>query len=95
MSTTSITRGRHRKALLAAEAILVAAALVVLASSPALAATSTVQDADREHTQYGRWMFTQDPGASGGWESLRRRHAGLLRRLRRHRGGANQLSGPA
>jgi hypothetical protein len=73
MSTTFITPVQHRKALLAAVgAVLVAAALVVLAGSPALAAISTVQDMDREHTQYGRWMFTQDPGASGGWETTSR-----------------------
>lgn len=45
-----------------------AAALVILAGSPALAAVSTVRDTDRQHTRYGRWMFSQDPGASGGWE---------------------------
>ena len=73
MSATSMARGQHRKTLLAAAgAVLVAAALVVLASSPALAAISTVQDTGREHTQYGRRMFTQDPGASGGWESTSR-----------------------
>lgn len=70
MNTTFTTPGRHRKALRAAVgAVLVAAALVILAGSPALAAVSTVQDTDRQHTQYGRWMFSQDPGASGGWES--------------------------
>ncbi|CAA9503882.1 MAG: hypothetical protein AVDCRST_MAG05-2606 [uncultured Rubrobacteraceae bacterium] len=73
MSTTFTTPGRHGKALLATVgAVLVAAVLVVLAGSPALAAISTVQDTDREHTQYGRWMFTQDPGVSGGWESTSR-----------------------
>jgi hypothetical protein len=73
MSTTSTIPGQHRKALLAAVgAVLVAAALVVLAGSPALAAISTVQETDREHTQYGRWMFTQDPAGSGGWETTSR-----------------------
>jgi hypothetical protein len=73
MSTTLTTPGQHRKALLATVgAVLLAAALVVLAGSPALAAISTVQETDREHTQYGRWMFTQDPPGSGGWETTSR-----------------------
>ena len=73
MSTRFSTAGQHHKALLAAVgAVLVAAALIVLAGSPALAAVSTVQDADRQHVQYGRWMFTQDAGVSGGWESTTR-----------------------
>ena len=73
MSARLTTPSPYRRALLAAVgAVLVAAGLVVLAGSPALAAVSTVEDADREHTQYGRWAFTRDPGASGGWESTSR-----------------------
>lgn len=51
-----------------------AVALVLLAVRPAAAAVSTVQDRDRTNTQYGDWMFTMDPGASGGWESTSRTH---------------------
>jgi hypothetical protein len=73
MTTISTGSNHYSRVLVAAlAAALVAAALVVLASSPALAATSTIQDADREHTQYGNWMFTQDVGVSGGWESTTR-----------------------
>ena len=65
--------GRHYKAVVAAlGAALVSVALVVLASSSALAFTLTVEDANRANTQYGNWMFTQDAGASGGWESTSR-----------------------
>ncbi len=73
MSTKYYTPNQHRQALLAAVgAILVVAALVILSGSPVLAAVSTVQDGAREHTQYGRWTFTRDPGASGGWETTTR-----------------------
>lgn len=66
MSAEPTTSNKHRKAPGAALGAILAA-LVVLASFPALAAVSAVQDADRGHTQYGRWMFTQEAGAPGGW----------------------------
>jgi len=73
-TTTSKTGGRARREILslALAVTFVAAALVLLASTPALAATSVVQDTDREHTQYGTWMFSEDPGASGGWMATTR-----------------------
>lgn len=73
-ATTSKTGGRARREILslALAVAFVAAALVLLASPPALAATSVVQDTDREHTQYGTWMFSEDPGASGGWMATTR-----------------------
>jgi hypothetical protein len=37
-----------------------------LTGSPALALAAFVQDTDRANTRYGNWMFTQDPGVSGG-----------------------------
>lgn len=68
-ATTTKMGGRARSEILslALAMVLVAGALVFLASRPALAATSVVQDADREHTQYGTWTFNETPGASGGW----------------------------
>lgn len=64
-ATTSKTDIRSRKAMLSlAVAAVVAATLMVLASHPASAAVSTVQDTDRDFTQYGNWMFTREPGAS-------------------------------
>ena len=53
-------------------AAIMAAALVLLSGHPASGAIATVQDTDRPNTQYGNWMFTTDPGASGGWESTTR-----------------------
>ena len=68
------TGGRASREIfsLALTVVLVAAALVLLASPPALAATSVVQDTDREHTQYGTWTFNETPGASGGWTASTR-----------------------
>ena len=59
-TTTSIPASRARRTIfsLALAATLVTVALVVLAVPPALAATSIVQDTDREHTQYGTWAFS-------------------------------------
>ena len=73
-ATNSKTGGRARREILsvALAVALAAAALILLASPPALAATSVVQDTDREHTQYGTWMFSEDPGASGGWMATTR-----------------------
>lgn len=71
--TTSETQpGPAEVIIWLAAATVVAAALVLLASGPVLAATSTVQDTERANTQYGRWAFAQDPGASGGWQSTTR-----------------------